>query len=639
MSEWRCRKELAHLSHFLFRGCSCLRNGWIASQVDVKLKLPLSCNVEMFRHRARRLIEQNSSRASVFAIIFVAVFLRIYGINYGLPFWYHPDEDALILRAIRMLQTGDFNPHWFNYPTFLMYIQAIAFSLYFPLAVSAGNLQPFIEKIFIPPYYVMAVKESAELAGFLLAARIVTVLLSVMTVLVVYLLASKLYGRETGTIGALLLAVSAIHVEHSHYAVTDVPATFFATASFFILAQGMSLSKRRYFLFAGLLAGLAMATKYNAIVFIFPLCLFVLFVRKPIWKGSVDAFTLFLSCCTGFLIGVPFVFLDTPTFLNGVAAEIWHYRTGHIGAEGTIFQNVSLYTAYLAWGFGPFVLLFSLLGIILGFYRNRRETFFLVFPAFVYGAALLNTKVNFVRNLVPLSPFIAILAAYFLWHILGSVLLARLGLPSLKRNIVFTVIILVIIVVPLYNTLTFDHIAAHPENDTRTIASKWIEANIPAGSRIAVEVWGPPVSYRRYNFSMTIWTYNYDYEWYISNGIEYAVFSSMLINLNDGTRAFHEQLFKSFLRNGGKLVVTFNPQERIWLPGGSGSFQQPSIFVYNLTALKPNSRVSTDSQVQTCQGTSSYSYIPAPARVNFFLHRSNFMCQGQRDLTFSPESL
>src|SRR3989344_2049577 len=65
------------------------------------------------------------------SILGVSCILRVWGINFGLPFFLHPDETKIVEPAITMafgfkeaILTGNielFNPHFFFYPSFLMY--------------------------------------------------------------------------------------------------------------------------------------------------------------------------------------------------------------------------------------------------------------------------------------------------------------------------------------------------------------------------------------------------------------------------------------------------------------------------------------------------------------------------------------
>src|ERR1041385_8451911 len=58
---------------------------------------------------------------ALFAVTVLALCLRITALRYGLPFHYHWDEPTIMNRAVRM-GGGDLNPHFFYYPSLLMYL-------------------------------------------------------------------------------------------------------------------------------------------------------------------------------------------------------------------------------------------------------------------------------------------------------------------------------------------------------------------------------------------------------------------------------------------------------------------------------------------------------------------------------------
>ena len=54
-----------------------------------------------------------------------AAALRIVGISYGHPFpLFSPDERNIVPRAWQMVHGGGLDPHWFDYPSLLMYLLA-----------------------------------------------------------------------------------------------------------------------------------------------------------------------------------------------------------------------------------------------------------------------------------------------------------------------------------------------------------------------------------------------------------------------------------------------------------------------------------------------------------------------------------
>ena len=59
------------------------------------------------------------------ALLVLAAALRLVGIRYGLPFpLLNPDERNIVPRAWAMTHGGGLDPHWFDYPTLVMYLLA-----------------------------------------------------------------------------------------------------------------------------------------------------------------------------------------------------------------------------------------------------------------------------------------------------------------------------------------------------------------------------------------------------------------------------------------------------------------------------------------------------------------------------------
>ena len=60
------------------------------------------------------------------AILAGAAALRLVGIQYGLPFGnlLNPDEQSIVPRAWKLVHGGGGDPHWFDYPSLLMYVNA-----------------------------------------------------------------------------------------------------------------------------------------------------------------------------------------------------------------------------------------------------------------------------------------------------------------------------------------------------------------------------------------------------------------------------------------------------------------------------------------------------------------------------------
>ena len=140
------------------------------------------------------------------ALVALAAVPRLIGITWALPdethfFSYHPDEFDTAGRVLQVLETGSWDPEFFAYGSFYLYLTTI---LAWPFH-AAGLLE--------------------TVTGAHLAARLVTVALAGGTVLLAWAIAARLRGPRTAVLTGVLVALAPGHVLHSHFATVDVTVT------------------------------------------------------------------------------------------------------------------------------------------------------------------------------------------------------------------------------------------------------------------------------------------------------------------------------------------------------------------------------------------------------------------------------
>ena len=119
--------------------------------------------------------------------------LRLYGLRYGLPAVYNPDEVAIMSRALAFAK-WDFNPHNFLYPSFYFYALFAWEGLTALLAVATRSVESFgafQREFFLDPTRVFV------------AGRLLTALLGAGTVVATGVLGSRVSGRFAGVLAAL----------------------------------------------------------------------------------------------------------------------------------------------------------------------------------------------------------------------------------------------------------------------------------------------------------------------------------------------------------------------------------------------------------------------------------------------------
>jgi len=446
--------------------------------------------------------------AALSALFVLALVARVWGVRFGLPdYVYHPDEHALVERATAILRTGDYNPHWFNYPTLYIYIQAFGYIPYFLISAARG----FGNTIPDPAPY-----------GFYFTGRLITAMVGALTVLAVCWLAMRSYGRKAGVLSSALLTFSLLHVVHSHYATTDVAMGFLVVLALLFCVQTLHKQEARYTVLAALFAGLSTSVKYPGAVAIVPvLVAHLLGPHRTTWPRVGQRVGLSVgSFLGGFLMGTPYALLELDTFLSSLASVVGHYGAGQPGFEGAHAGLWYLQQA-LTSADAPLVAL-GLAGIVWAALKRRRGDLLLLSFVMPYCLLFSLWRVRFERNLVALLPILVVLGSRFLVDLLSWagnrwVLLRRWAVPILVAATV------VIVALPAKASLDFD--GALSRKDHRTIAAEWVNANLPWGSKVVVEAFAIPLDRDRFQATQLVRIDSEGPEWYEQEGIEYVIVS------------------------------------------------------------------------------------------------------------------
>jgi asparagine N-glycosylation enzyme membrane subunit Stt3 len=444
------------------------------------------------------------------ALLFILAFgMRAWGVRFGLPeHFYHPDEHAIVDRATAILQTGDYNPHWFNYPSAYIYLQAVTYIPYFLISAARGFGDTI--PLGFTPY------------GFYFVGRLTTALMGALTVLLVYVLGSRMFNRKTGLVSSLLLTFSLLHSVHSHYVTTDVPAAFFITLSFLFCYVAVDRATTKYYILAGLFAGLATSTKYPAFIAILPLLLLhLLTIQWRDWSSLCQRVGLTLGAfMAGFLLGTPYALLDLNTFLNSLGSVLSHYTASQPGFEGS--DTGAWYVKQMLRSADGIMVAVGLGGIVWALFKHNRKDLLLLSFLIPYYLLLSLWRVRFERHLVALLPFLVILAARFLVE--GVSGLSKRWPVVRKQEIpILACLSLLAIVISTKAIIDFD--ATLAQRDHRSIAAEWVNANIPPHSEVVSEAFSIPLDEDRFRLLQVVRIDSHDLEWYRQEGMEYVVVS------------------------------------------------------------------------------------------------------------------
>ena len=472
----------------------------------------------------------------------LGVGLRFYGIDWdrGHAFTPHPDERAILMKvgdlappslgelgALFDADRSPWNPRWFPYGSFPLYLLKGV-----QIAYSA-----------LP---------GAELHDLRLAGRAISALADVATIVVVYLLGARMFGRREGVLASALVALSVLHIQLSHFFAVDTIMAMSSVVALYFLYRVATEGRLRDSVLAGAFIGLGVATKVSLapiyVAFIMAHLLYLLGategdarpggqaaerLTRVLWAAFVGSWTSLLV----FAVAEPYAFLDFGRFYADTIEQSemvrrirdYPYTRQYIDTTPYWYQVRQLATWGLGWPLG----LVAWAGLLYASLRGMRLRHGLVYLgvgwavplallllsnsilsilvasglAFVALVATLPYRSRESRGLVLLLSWVA---PYFL--ITGSfqVKFIRYMLPITPFLILFgsrmlfdlwdrvgeraaglrpALVVGLLVLVGGTALYALSYMAVYGESHTAVRTSRWINANAPAGSIILKEHW------------------------------------------------------------------------------------------------------------------------------------------------------
>jgi hypothetical protein len=395
--------------------------------------------------------------------------LRFWGLDFGLPNNYHPDEVPKINAIMRMVDNGNLDPQYFLHPSLLLYTSYFVNSVIHWLGI------PVADWIQIPGDF----RSTQFFAG-----RIVSALAGTASLYVLYRIGLRLFSREVGLIGAALLAVFPLHVTCSRYMKEDALLTFMLLLTVSVLLKAVQENKRGWLLVAGLLAGATAASKYSGLLAV-GLVASAPWLRSRSWKPDMSWASVTALACVifplGFLICTPYAVLNLETFIKDFQSERNHMLRGH-----TIpIDAWSQFWMYHFWrsiipGASTIATLVGIIGMGILLWRRRIEDLFVVglILLFYLPAEWVKAKPEPQpeRYIFPCLPFLALAAGECV---------RMLRVTPLRA--VAPLLMIGILAAPLVRSV---QLASEIPDDTRDQMARWMIENLPPGSKVYLD-WKP----------------------------------------------------------------------------------------------------------------------------------------------------
>ena len=310
--------------------------------------------------------------------------------------------------------------------------------------------------------------------------------------------ASRFTLHVTGLLAAAIYAFAVLPIQLSHFVAVEAILTFCVTASVALAARWTRRGGWVTWLLAGAMAGLAVGSKFSAVLLALPLAVAALY-RLPtaslgrkalIFAGRLAAAGAVALAV--FVLTNPFAVIEFPAYVRQITAQNAMvsglmdapYTRQYIGTLPYLYFVQQLSQWGLGWPLGV-VAWGGFIWAVVETARQRANPAIVVMLAWVlpYFAITGAFHTKFPRYMAPLLPFLAVFGtgaamAFYRW------LTARWGR---RGRLAWGALAVGVAVFTLGWALAFTGV--YRQEHPWITASRWIYANIPEGKRLLTEHW------------------------------------------------------------------------------------------------------------------------------------------------------
>ncbi len=426
-----------------------------------------------------KIFKKNIKLVLAFILIY-GIVLRFYNLNWGAPFFFHPDERNIASSVSQLLFPQNLNPHFFAYGTFPIYVN------YF-----TGVLSNFFSLKFISLF-------SVSFGQAIIIGRFYSAAFSVLCIFLIHKIFTLITKRSSPLL-IIVLTTSVGFIQFAHFATFEMWLSLFSTLLLYsLLRYFQTLNKRDLILTAASL-GLLISIKISSLIFL-PITLFlILFIdltkrennKKNIINPLKNFLFIILLSSLFYILTSPFTLIDKGSFISSINYESSVARGAlPVFYTGSFYNTIPILFQFLfifPFLLNPLLTIIFIPALVFFFaetIRTKKPYYFLLLVFFLaqfLSQAFLFAK--WTRYMVSTLPFI-----YLIIFIALNDFSSFIRKEFKSYSLVLTAGIFTIATVSfLYSFAFFTTVFLKP--DSRIEALNFAKQNIPSNSKVLSEVY------------------------------------------------------------------------------------------------------------------------------------------------------
>ncbi len=429
-------------------------------------------------------------------LILVGAELHFYNLNWGAPFYFHPDERNIASAITQLSFPNQMNPHFFAYgslPIYAIYFTAVIIN-FFSFPTFHFPLSP-------------VTFEQAVIVG-----RIYSALLATFLIPLLFVLGEKLKDKKTGLLAAFFATFSIGFTQFSHFGTFEMWLTFFGTLLFLLCLKYISKPSAITLIFLSLVVGILASIKVTSLVLV-PIPILILawhsFQKtrntqksgisetQMLRKSDLLSFQNFLKNILIFIfvalliyvITNPYVLLDQKDFLSSmnyessvaIGTEPVFYTQNFDNTVPVVYQFLKIYPFLL----NPLLIILFILAFIfllIQTIKTKNPSYLLLVTFYlILFLSQVFLFVKWTRYMIPTMPFIYLIIPLALSNNGIMKQFSNSSRKSLKTFLLNSTLVICVIFTFSYFKTTFIN------DDSRIETVLFAQRAIPVDARILSE--------------------------------------------------------------------------------------------------------------------------------------------------------
>jgi 4-amino-4-deoxy-L-arabinose transferase-like glycosyltransferase len=439
---------------------------------------------------------RNQSLLVVTLLTAIGAFLHFYNINWGAPYYFHPDERNIASAVNQLLFPHHMNPQFFAYgslPIYVIYFTGIAMN--FCIEAVNKTSQTGIQNV--------------TFAQAIVISRAYSALFATLLIPMLFSLGKKLCNETAGLLAAFFATATVGIIQFAHFGTFELWLTFFTVLLFMNCISIMNKKSMVSIIMMGIIFGILIGVKVSSLALL-PIPVAIIFSsnlagkpksilhislgqilknHKPlflfIFRFFKETIIFSLFCALIFLATNPYFILDSKDFQSSmnyessvaIGTEPVFYTQNFINTTPGIYQFLHVYP-FLLNPLMTILFIITFIYFIYATFKHKNKQFILlIFFYLILFSSQAFLFVKWIRYMIPTLPFILLIVA-----------IAIATLKEKNKNLSGILTIEISILILLNSLAAVSYFStAFVDTDTRIAAVLFAQKTIPVNANILSE--------------------------------------------------------------------------------------------------------------------------------------------------------